>query len=137
MSESPGMTDPTLRAPTQRADDIEIEVPLRTERAATVRVVAASLAADSGFSIDEIDDLRLAISEVFSMLVDSSAGGRARISFVVDGTGIQATIENVGSDEPIEVDELGLGILGAVVDEFSIEGSSVRLVKMANEHAAH
>ena len=117
----------------ESAADIEIEVPLRTERAATVRVVAASLAADAGFSIDEIDDLRLAISEVFSMLLDTSPDGRARISFTVAEAEVRATISTVGSDEAIEVDDLGASILRAVVDEFVVDGSSVRLVKTATE----
>jgi hypothetical protein len=48
---------------------VEVSVPLRTGFIATLRTVAASLGADAGFSIDEIDDLRLAISEIVSSLV--------------------------------------------------------------------
>ncbi len=113
--------------------DIEIEVALRSERASTVRVVAASLAADAGFSIDEIDDLRLAISEVFSMMVEASPDGRARISFTVVESEVRANISTVGSSVAIEVDDLGASILSAVVDEFVVDGSSVRLVKTAQE----
>jgi len=115
------------------AHDVEIEVPLQTERAVTVRMVAASLAADAGFSVDEIDDLRLAISEVFSVLVEASPDGRARVTFGVAGDEVTATIARVGGAEPIEIDDLGATILRAVVDEFTVEGSTVRLVKVADE----
>ncbi len=118
---------------TQRAADIEIEVPLQAERAATVRVVAASLAADAGFSVDEIDDLRLAISEVFSILVDASPHGRARIGFSVTDSAIRAMISTIGDDAGIEIDDLGANILRAVVDEYHVDGSSIELVKTASE----
>jgi len=117
----------------QGAHDIEIEVPLRTERAGTVRVVAASLAADAGFTIDEIDDLRLAISEVFSMLVEASPGGRARVVFDVSGDQVAATIGHVNSAAAIDIDELGATILTAVVDDYSVEGNSIRVVKTGRE----
>ena len=58
---------------------VDVTVPLRPEYASIVRLVTASLGADAGFTVDDIDDLRLAMSEVFSALVDASAG-RLRIS---------------------------------------------------------
>ena len=112
--------------------DIELEVPLRSERAKTVRVVAASLAADAGFTIDDIDDLRLAISEIFSILIDDSTGARARIRFSVGDGEIRASIEQVGADDAIELDELASNILATVVDEFAVDGPAVRLVKRAD-----
>ena len=55
--------------PTSVDDDhFEVIVPLRTRYASTVRVIAASLGAEAGFTVDEIDDVRLALDEVFSLL---------------------------------------------------------------------
>ena len=115
--------------------DIEIEVPLRTERASTIRVVAASLGADAGFSVDEIDDFRLAISEVFSVLVDASPGGRARVAFTLRGQEVRATIGEIDAETPIELDDLALGILRSVLDEFTIIDNSAHLMKRAFETA--
>ena len=57
-------------------------MPFRTEFAATLRTVVAAVGSDAGFSVDELDDVRLALSEVFSVLVDADCGaGRARVSF--------------------------------------------------------
>ena len=56
---------------------VDVTVPLRAEFASIVRLIAASLGADAGFTVDDIDDLRLALSEVFSSLVDTvTAEGR-------------------------------------------------------------
>lgn len=115
--------------------DIEIEIPLRTERASTLRVVAASLGADAGFSVDEIDDFRLAISEVFSVLVDASPGGRARIAFALKGREVRVTIREVDAETPIELDDLASGILRSVLDEFTIVNNAAHLMKRALETA--
>ena len=60
---------------TDDSSRVDVTVPLRPEFASIVRLIAASLGADAGFSVDDIDDLRLALSEVFAALVD---GDRSR-----------------------------------------------------------
>ena len=69
---------------------VELSVPLGARHAMTVRTVVASVAADIGMNVDEIDDLRLAVSEVFTILVEAArdaSGGptaAARCSLVVE-----------------------------------------------------
>ena len=58
---------------------ITLSLPLSARHASTVRVVAASLAADCGFNIDEIDDLRLGINEAVSIMTDIDAPPQARL----------------------------------------------------------
>ena len=58
---------------------ITLDFPLTARHASTVRVVAASLAADCGFNIDEIDDLRLGINEAVSIMTDVDAPAQARL----------------------------------------------------------
>ena len=114
-------------------DDVDLVVPLRPRYAATLRVVAASLGADADFTVDEIDDLRLAISEVFSSLVDDAPGGRCRARFHRRADGLAVTI---GWDEPgtsVRLDELAATILATVVDEYDADGNGVTLFKRAAE----
>jgi hypothetical protein len=123
---------------------VEISVPLRTEYFATLRTLAASLGADAGFSIDEIDDLRLAISEVVSSLGDdpdrddSAAGsGEDRIdaTFEIAGDQIGVSIATRQGTGDLVLDDLATGILNSVVDDFEVSGSTVRLVKRAAEQS--
>jgi serine/threonine-protein kinase RsbW len=51
---------------TSPADAIQLTIPLRSEYGSILRLVAAASGADAEFSLDDIDDLRLAVSEVFS-----------------------------------------------------------------------
>ena len=116
-------------------DVVEISVPLRSEYGATLRTLAASLGADVGFTVDDLDDLRLALSEVFSVLVDLSPHPQARgtVSFSPAESSIAVVV--AADDElesPIELDELAASILGAVVDEHEVAEASIRFVKRAD-----
>lgn len=121
------------------ADRVEISVPFHTRYFATMRTLAAALGADAGFSVDEIDDLRLAISEVVSSLSElhESGGGsgvdRIEASFEVGGDRIAVSISTSEGVGELVLDDLATGILESVVDEHQVQGSSVRLVKRAAE----
>jgi anti-sigma regulatory factor (Ser/Thr protein kinase) len=113
-----------------------MSVPLRAEYASTIRTVAAALGADAGFSIDELDDVRLALSEVFSALTDGADGGRAHVSFVVADGSAHIEIRSDDASRSIDLDELALGILRSVTDRFEIAGGVIVLVKHATEASA-
>jgi len=116
---------------------VEVSVPLRSEFVATLRTMAASLGADVGFSIDEIDDLRLALSEVVSSLLDieGSPDDRITASFDLLGGGVTVTITTDRVGVAIELDDLAVTILDSVVDRYEIDGANVTLVKLASEAA--
>lgn len=117
------------------SDPIELEVPLSTSSASTVRAVAAAICADLGFSIDDIEDLRLAINESVSLLADVDGDGtqRLRVGFAA-GDGVVtvrcgrhggAASDGHGSD----IDPLARRILDTVVDEYHLGDGEVTLVK--------
>ena len=120
-------------APTSGDDDqFEVIVPLRTKYASTVRMIAASLGAEAGFTIDEIDDVRLALDEVFSMLAERHVGDRVRTTFRLDGQQLIAglTLESGALD--VTPDELASNILRSVVDRYEITSAGVTLAKRAS-----
>lgn len=115
---------------------VEVSVPLRSEYAATIRTVAASLGADAGFSVDELDDIRLALSEVFSALVDDenvAAHGRAQVLFFISAGAARIELRAEQDRTRLELDDLALGILRSVTDEFEIAPGTIVLVKHASE----
>jgi hypothetical protein len=119
-----------------RSDTIQLEVPLRPAFASSVRLVASSLAADAGFSVDEIEDLRLGVSEVFSVLAEHAGGSegdpRLRALFSVDGDVLAIRLDSVPRLEA-ELDELATSILRSVVDSFEQDATGFALVKQARE----
>lgn len=124
-------------------DVIEVRVPARPEFASFLRLAVASVAADRGFSVDEIDDLRLGVSEVFGALADRAGNGDCcamRLTIAADRIvvalrGEDASGRAVGGGHA-ELDALSTTILASVVDEFDTSGDGFVLVKRAVESAA-
>lgn len=116
------------------ADEVIVSVPFRSSSLSTLRTMVAALGADSGFSIDEIDDLRLALDEAAAaLLAASSSARRLDVKFSLAPGSLTVT---VGSQPPVAevaLDELATGIVHAVVDAASIDGGEVTLVKQATE----
>ena len=114
-------------------DHFDVIVPLRTRYASTVRMIAASLGAEAGFTVDEIDDLRLALDEVFSLLAEHHLGDRVRTRFRLDGPLLVAALTLESGQIDVEPDELAANILRSVVDGFEFTPSGVTLTKRASE----
>jgi serine/threonine-protein kinase RsbW len=120
--------------PTNVDDDhFELIVPLRTRYAATIRMIAASLGAEAGFTIDEIDDVRLALDEVFTTLAERHVGERVRTSFRLDGNQLIATLALESGSVDASPDELATNILRSVVDTYQFTAQGVTLTKRASE----
>lgn len=115
-------------------DQFEVTVPLRTRYASTVRMIAASLGAEAGFTVDEIDDLRLGLDEVFSLLAEGHAGERVRTTFRIDGRQISASLALESGVIDVAPDELAANILRSVVDKFEFTERDVTLIKVASEN---
>ncbi|MEX2625609.1 MAG: ATP-binding protein [Ilumatobacteraceae bacterium] len=132
-------TNITNGGASDQPDVIVLTVPATPRHAATARVVAASLAADLGFDVDEIDDLRLGLNEAVAVLADheiDDADDRLRIEFrtVPAGRG-SARIDVVvrrdhgTSATSSDLDELAERILAAVVDQHEHRDGAIQLSK--------
>ncbi|TDT18670.1 hypothetical protein BDK89_4300 [Ilumatobacter fluminis] len=116
------------------AEHVDIEIPLHTRHASTVRAVAAAVCADLGFSVDAIDDLRLGVNEAVALLSDVDAGPEARlkITFEAGEGAVTVRCSRRGVDEEPhadDIDVLAKRILDAVVDEYGIAGGVFTVVK--------
>lgn len=117
------------------ADHIQLEIPLQTRFASTVRAVAAAVCADLGFTVDDIDDLRLAINEAVSVLSDVDGDGRLQIDLESgdDEVVVRCARRHAGAElTDDDVDPLARRILDAVVDEYAVAGGEFRIVKRLN-----
>lgn len=121
---------------------IDIDLPLHSRYATTVRAVAASVAADAGFSVDDIEDLRLGVNEAVAVVsdVDASESARLLVRFDVERGSVTVRASRTGVDEPLDagaIDVLAARILDAVADEHRIEdGAFVVVKRLANDAAA-
>lgn len=113
---------------------VRLSVPLDVRHASTVRLLASSVAADAGLSVDDIDDFRLGINEAVSVLADEPAvgGGRLELEFQVSSGAVAATVTRSDGAGASELDELARRILDAVVDGHDYERGTFRLHKSAS-----
>ena len=113
---------------------VSLSLPARTDMAATLRVLVASLGADVGFTLDEIDDVRLAVNEVFSSVAEVGEAERFTVRFHPSAGSLR--IEMHSPDTPgVALDELATTILQSVVDELVDDGDVITLSKRAQEAA--
>ena len=123
-------------------DHVDLDLPLTSRFAATVRAVAASVAASVGLTVDDIDDLSLGVNEAVSVLTDVdpdvAIGARLRVRFEVHSHDIVVVAWREGTDPvtSLDLDDLARRIMDAVVDEYDIDRSgAVRLRKRVTADA--
>jgi anti-sigma regulatory factor (Ser/Thr protein kinase) len=119
---------------------VKLTAPAERGSVRLVRILAAGVAADAGLSIDDTEDLRIAVSELVALLVDGVDEGESSIEIEFDRAAGEVVVEGrrpavSGHPESAEVDDLALEILRVVVDDHTFDagatGRRFRLVKRA------
>ncbi len=98
-------------------DQVHLNFPARPEYIRLTRLVVSGLAAQVSCSMDEIEDLRIAVDELCSTLIEQSVdAAEISITFTILGStlGFRATVPVHGG--AIELDELAENVLRATVD---------------------
>ena len=114
---------------------IELILPARVDMAATLRLLSASLGADCGFSVDEIDDVRLALNEVFTSAAETAGANRISITFRPGHHRLEVMVFMVGPGR-IELDDLATRILESVADAYHDLEGTLTFTKLAVEAIA-
>lgn len=108
-------------------DAVELTIPAALEYVRIARLVVSGLASRLGFDVEEIEDLRVAIDELSSLLVEAHDGaGTVRLVLRAEdgGESISVAGERPGGAAPApHVDELTKQILAAVVDEWNLDAT--------------
>jgi serine/threonine-protein kinase RsbW len=117
------------------AHEVLLTVPALPEFLRVARVTASGLASRLGFSLDEVDDLRLALDELcFALIGRADAGAGLQLRYVLHHAGL--TIEGSAATAPVGpvvLGDLSRQILTALVDDHRLwedaDGSHFSLTK--------
>ena len=119
---------------------VQLSAPAERSSVRLARLVASGVGAEAGLSIDDTEDLRIAVSELVALLVDGiNDPGRSIVVTYFSAPG-EVAVEGQGevgraTSNGTAVDDLALEILRVVVDDHRFEadntGRSFRLVKRA------
>ena len=113
-------------------DEVSLKFPASFEYIRLARLVASGLAAQVNFNLDDIEDLRIAVDELCSALVEAAADrtSTVTVTFRVDDKQIhmEADVPTVGANGSYVIDDISSHILRAAVDRHELEQAAERLV---------
>jgi serine/threonine-protein kinase RsbW len=130
------------------SDTLTLYVPGKAEYVSTVRLAVSSLAAQAGFDIEVIDDIKVAVSEACSNILCHSRIGddgayrvectrhaeKLEITVADEGVGFDADNYETPNPECLHAGGLGIYIIKALMDEVQVtsksgEGAVIRMTK--------
>ncbi|HEX2575394.1 MAG TPA: hypothetical protein VHK88_03535, partial [Aquihabitans sp.] len=95
----------------------ELRIPSDPRLLRVARVTAAALAAELPFTVQDIEDLRVAVDELAAAVIDGCGpDGVLDLSFAVDGDRLQVTGRVPGAGEPAQLHPVAVDLLGLVAD---------------------
>lgn len=111
------------------ADIVEIRAPADVVYVSTLRLAAASLAARCDLTVDDIEDLRLAVDEACALLLPhatASATLDARFEVGAGQLRVHASVATSGSSEP-DREGFAWTVLGALASSVEVHSEDGRL----------
>lgn len=116
------MADGTEQLPAGGRRHVELQLPAEAEYLRLARYAAADAATRAGLSIDDTDDVRLAVSELCTLL--AGADTPIRLCFEAETDPGAVVVTGSGAPGPElegENGELAQMLIGAVVDDFRFQ----------------
>lgn len=124
-------------------ESIKMEISANLEYVGIIRLTTSGIANKIGFSIDDIEDMKVAVSEACTNAIKHSSDDRFYITFNIldDGLNIEIKDNGVGCNidllgkpdlENPKENGLGIFIIQTLMDEVSIESSDNKgtIIKM-------
>ena len=123
--------------PGEHDGSVALSLPADPRHLRLARLTASGFSADLGFSLDEVEELRLAVGEASALLVEHAAAG-ARLTVRYHDDDGELVVEGrcpADADSPITVDPVAEAVLVNTVDTFEVdrdgEANRFRLAKRA------
>lgn len=118
----------------------ELRIPSDPRLLRVARVTAAALAAELPLTVQDIEDLRVAVDELAAAVIDGCPpDGHLELRFSIEGDELRVEGRVPGAGEPPELHPVAADLLGFVADEHELtsEGGDrvFRFVKRAGATA--
>src|SRR5579872_2876023 len=115
----------------QALGSVELRIPARAEWVAVARLAAAAVGSRMRFSVDEIDDLKLAIAEACTSCIQRSEAIENinirweatpnELRVTIGGDGRAPKLESVKTSDDPKVGGLGVFLIRALMDDVEYE----------------
>ena len=117
-------------------DLVTVTVPATANHLAILRTAVGGFAARDQFTLDQVDDLRMAVEEAAVQLLRHSRGDRITMEVVTTDEGVEVHLSgNVADDDPV-IDESSFSwtILRALADDIRIESANQQALIVLAKH---
>ncbi|HOQ75044.1 MAG TPA: anti-sigma regulatory factor [Thermoclostridium sp.] len=119
-------------------DTVSVLIPSKAEYVSIVRLTASGIANRMGFDIDEIEDIKVSISEAISRMIDKGISSDSiRIDFHLYGDFIRIDFRLSGSSTrdifESEEDGFAFEIIRALMDEVNLDTDDHVLLSMTKK----
>jgi hypothetical protein len=107
----------------QEPPAVRLSLPAESRYVRLARLTAASVGDDAGFDIDGIEDLRIAVNEMYALLIEGSEdpAGEVQLTFRLTGDGVEVEGLRAGVPATDGPELLAREILAVVVDDHSFD----------------
>lgn len=107
---------------------VQLTAPAERGSVRLARILAGGVAAEADLSVDDMEDLRVAVSELVALLVEGADDSAGPITVRFRATEGLVAVDGEGppgkSDDGTAMDDLALEILRVVVDDHSFDAST-------------
>lgn len=117
------MADESGSGTTGVADVVRLSFPGSLEYVRVARMTASAMAARLGFDVEEIEDVRVAVDELASVVIEAGDGSELSLTFSDLGGAFVVEGRAPVVSEP-RLDDLTRQILSVVVDDFELGSSA-------------
>jgi serine/threonine-protein kinase RsbW len=106
---------------------VDLRVPGLPAYVRLARLVAAGLAGDCGFTVEELDDLRIAVDELVHAVMEDRPGIDIDLAYLADGATITVEGSRAGDGAVPAIDPLAVEILTAATDHWLLWADDERV----------
>ncbi|MFL6059614.1 MAG: anti-sigma factor [Marmoricola sp.] len=104
--------------------DAEVRLPAETVYVAVLRMAASGIAARLDFTLDEVEDLRMAVSEACALvLADATPGGDLTAGFFLGEGSVRITVSADSSGSGPDQDSFAWQVLTTTADDVVSENT--------------
>ncbi len=101
-------------------DEILLTIPGSAEFLRLARLAAADAGTRVGMTVDEVEDLRIAVDELCHALTGGDAERSVRLTYRLHDADVEVLGASDGPDPGFALSDLAQTIVGAVVDEYEV-----------------
>ena len=125
-----------------KSENIELLLPCNAAYVSAARLTASSIANRLKFALDEIEDIKAAVSEACTFIIKESSAvnkNEFKITFLLQKDSLQITMScSISLTEKVNENEMGIHMIKALMDHFEIKShkDGTAALIMRKEHRA-